>query len=182
MQVWRNCQVLSEQTSDSSAILNSIFLVKYVNCEQHLSFFIIRFGLTVTVFARFYSKWIRLQAVPISIGQITGATFEGMWRAQSIEPTAAMHQLEELRFRNQPPHSSEYNHFDSTPRSVCTVDYFSGVSNTFHYWITLTVVLHWSYCAIFYSDCRSVTLKFFSRGLFQSRLCLASKILQLVPR
>jgi hypothetical protein len=41
MQVWRNCQVLSEQTSVSSAFLNA----KYVlSCEQH--FFIVQSGLS----------------------------------------------------------------------------------------------------------------------------------------
>jgi hypothetical protein len=39
MQVWRNCQVLSEQKSGSSAFRNATYLLKYVlNYEQHLSF------------------------------------------------------------------------------------------------------------------------------------------------
>jgi hypothetical protein len=47
MQVWSNCQVLSEQTSNSSAFLNVMCLVHYVlNCEQHFSFSIFRFGLS----------------------------------------------------------------------------------------------------------------------------------------
>jgi hypothetical protein len=71
-------QVLSEQTSDSSAFLNATCLVRYDhNCKEHFSFLIFRFGLTVTGFARLYCNWIDLQAVPISTGQITGATFEG---------------------------------------------------------------------------------------------------------
>jgi hypothetical protein len=40
MQVLRNCQILSEQTSDSSAFLNVLCLLKYVlNCEQHFFVF-----------------------------------------------------------------------------------------------------------------------------------------------
>jgi hypothetical protein len=36
MQIWWNCQVVSEQTSDSSAFLNAACLLNYVlNCEQH---------------------------------------------------------------------------------------------------------------------------------------------------
>jgi hypothetical protein len=42
-------QVLSEQTSDSSAFLNAMCLIQYVlNCEQHSSFSVFRSGLTVT--------------------------------------------------------------------------------------------------------------------------------------
>jgi hypothetical protein len=49
MQVWRNCQVLSEQTSDSSAFLNVTWLLEYVlNCEQHFSFSIFWSGLSDT--------------------------------------------------------------------------------------------------------------------------------------
>jgi hypothetical protein len=53
MQVWRNFQVLSHQTSDSSAFLNAMCLLKYaLNCEKHSSFFIFQSGLTVTGLAR----------------------------------------------------------------------------------------------------------------------------------
>jgi hypothetical protein len=49
-------QVVSEQTSDSSAFLNAMCLLKYVlNCEQHFSCFILRSGLIVTGLARVYS-------------------------------------------------------------------------------------------------------------------------------
>jgi hypothetical protein len=45
MQIWRNCQVLSEQTSDSWAFLNAMWILNYVlKCEQHFSIFIFRFG------------------------------------------------------------------------------------------------------------------------------------------
>jgi hypothetical protein len=41
MQVSRNCQVLSEHTSDSSAFLNAMYLLKYVpNREQQFLIFI----------------------------------------------------------------------------------------------------------------------------------------------
>jgi hypothetical protein len=47
MQVWRNCQVLSEQTNDRSAFLNATCLFKYVlKCEEHFSFFIFQSSLT----------------------------------------------------------------------------------------------------------------------------------------
>jgi hypothetical protein len=40
MQVWRNCQVLSEQTSDSSAFLIAMCLLKYVlNSEQDFTYY-----------------------------------------------------------------------------------------------------------------------------------------------
>jgi hypothetical protein len=42
MQVCRNCQVLSEQTRDSSAFTSAMSLLKHVivfNCEQHFSYF-----------------------------------------------------------------------------------------------------------------------------------------------
>jgi hypothetical protein len=40
MKVWRNCQVWSEQTSDSSAFLNTMSRLKYVvNCERHFPYF-----------------------------------------------------------------------------------------------------------------------------------------------
>jgi hypothetical protein len=47
MQVWRNCRILSEQTSDSSTFLSAMYLLKYVlNFEQHFSFFIFWSGLS----------------------------------------------------------------------------------------------------------------------------------------
>jgi hypothetical protein len=40
MQVWRTILVLSEHTSDSSALLNAMCLLKYVpNCEEHFFIF-----------------------------------------------------------------------------------------------------------------------------------------------
>jgi hypothetical protein len=52
-------QVLSEQTSDSSAFLNPTCLLKFVlNCEQHFSYFDLEYptpGLTVTGLPRVYS-------------------------------------------------------------------------------------------------------------------------------
>jgi hypothetical protein len=40
MQVWRNCQALSEQTDDSSVFLNPTCFLKYVlKCEQISSYF-----------------------------------------------------------------------------------------------------------------------------------------------
>jgi hypothetical protein len=55
MQVWRNCKVLSEQTSDSSALLNAVCLLKYVlNCEQNFSYFIFWSRLSVTGLGRVY--------------------------------------------------------------------------------------------------------------------------------
>jgi hypothetical protein len=51
MQVWRNCQTLSEQTSDLSALLNATYIF---NCEQHFSFFIFWTRLTVTGPVRVY--------------------------------------------------------------------------------------------------------------------------------
>jgi hypothetical protein len=51
-------QVLSEQTSDSSAFLNPMCLLKYVlNCEQHFSYFVLHYPtyeLTVTGLPRVY--------------------------------------------------------------------------------------------------------------------------------
>jgi hypothetical protein len=56
MQVWRNCQVLSGQTSDWSAFLNATCPIKYVlNCEQHFSYSNLDYLasiLTVTILAR----------------------------------------------------------------------------------------------------------------------------------
>jgi hypothetical protein len=53
-------QVLSEQTSDSSALINAMCLLKYVlNCEQHFSYFHLDYptsGLIVTGLARLYRK------------------------------------------------------------------------------------------------------------------------------
>jgi hypothetical protein len=51
-------QVLSEETSDSSAFLNAVCLLEYVhNCEQHFSYFdpdYLTSGLTVTVLVSVY--------------------------------------------------------------------------------------------------------------------------------
>jgi hypothetical protein len=58
MQVSRNRHVLSEQTSDSSAFLNVMCLLKYVlSCKQHFSYSDPDYptcGLTVSGLARVY--------------------------------------------------------------------------------------------------------------------------------
>jgi hypothetical protein len=60
-QVWRNFQVLSEQTSDICAFLNAICLSKQLlNCEQHFLFFIFRSRLTVIGLARVCYVYIGL--------------------------------------------------------------------------------------------------------------------------
>jgi hypothetical protein len=57
-----NCQVLSEQTSDPSALLNSKCFLKFVlNCEQHFSLFDPDYpisALTVTGLARVYCIFV----------------------------------------------------------------------------------------------------------------------------
>jgi hypothetical protein len=63
MQVWRNCLVLSEQKSDSSAFINAMGLLKYVlNSEEHFLYFDPDYptsGLTVTGLARVYFTFLR---------------------------------------------------------------------------------------------------------------------------
>jgi hypothetical protein len=50
--------LFSEQTSDSSTILNAMCLLKHVlNCEQHFKCFIFRSGLTVTGLERVCYMW-----------------------------------------------------------------------------------------------------------------------------
>jgi hypothetical protein len=53
MKIWRNCQRLSERTSDSSAFLNAMCLLKYIlNCVQNFSFFAFRTGLILSGLVR----------------------------------------------------------------------------------------------------------------------------------
>jgi hypothetical protein len=55
MQVWRNCQVLSEQTSDFSAFRNAMSLKYVLICKEHFSYFDPDYptpGLTVTGLSR----------------------------------------------------------------------------------------------------------------------------------
>jgi hypothetical protein len=55
-------QFLSEQTSDSSAFLNPMYILRYVlNCEQHILYFHLDYptsGLTATGLVRVYCKQI----------------------------------------------------------------------------------------------------------------------------
>jgi hypothetical protein len=55
MHVYRNCQVLSEQTSDSSTFRNAACLLKYVlSCEQRFFIFVsglARLGFTAVIHA-----------------------------------------------------------------------------------------------------------------------------------
>jgi hypothetical protein len=67
MQVWRNCQILCEETSDSSAFLNIMCLLKYVlNCEQHFSFFDPDYP-TTGLTSRVYCSSFRKNAFPDSL-------------------------------------------------------------------------------------------------------------------
>jgi hypothetical protein len=55
IQIWTNCKVLSQQTSDSSALLNVLCFLKYVlNREQHFLFFIFWSELTLTGLATIF--------------------------------------------------------------------------------------------------------------------------------
>jgi hypothetical protein len=57
MQVWRNCQVLSKQTSDSSAFRNAMSLQYVLICKEHFSYFDTAYptyGLTLTGLSKVY--------------------------------------------------------------------------------------------------------------------------------
>jgi hypothetical protein len=76
MQVRRNCQVLSEQTSDSSAFLNAVCLLKYVlNYEKRFFLFSIFWsGFTLTGLARVYCL-LQALTVIISLNRTNGLGF-----------------------------------------------------------------------------------------------------------